>query len=222
MNEPLTLYKFRSLNNFEFVADIILKRRFYAAQFFDLNDLMEGLFQYTPDEKQEYIDEIVKHKRELRICSFSRTYEDILMWAHYADGFKGICFVIRVQKNSSEYVWKSVRYELGTIHVLSQTSGHGDRVAEYLLCRKNRAWEYEKEERALSRNEFIQDGIEITAVLLGQRTTDSMKQSILKLTAGTSIGVWNTKFDTDRNIIVKTDALYVPTSTDHQTSVMQN
>ena len=34
-------YKFRSLKNFEYIADIFCNKRFYAAQFYDLNDPVE-------------------------------------------------------------------------------------------------------------------------------------------------------------------------------------
>ena len=51
-------YKFISLNNFNHVADIICNQRFYAAQFFDLNDPMEGLFNHDDGIKKNYIREI--------------------------------------------------------------------------------------------------------------------------------------------------------------------
>ncbi len=38
----MKLYKFKSLANFEYVADIIINKRLYAADFTELNDPMEG------------------------------------------------------------------------------------------------------------------------------------------------------------------------------------
>lgn len=207
MNEPLTLYKFRSLNNFEFVADIVLNQRFYAAQFFDLNDPMEGLFSYTPRDKREYVDEIVKQKRKLRICSFSRTFEHILMWAHYADGFKGICFEATVLKDSADFRRAHVTYDNALLSPSNNPAISEASFAHILLSNKNKAWEYEEEERTLSEKEFIQDGIEISAILLGTRTPAHMKSIIVKLVEGTPIKVYNTALCTVQNKIIRSDEL---------------
>jgi len=87
----MKVYKYRSLCNFDFIADILCNQRFYASSFFDLNDPMEGLFYCEAGTKQEYIEAIVRGKEKLRICAFSKDRKNVLLWAHYADGFKGIC-----------------------------------------------------------------------------------------------------------------------------------
>jgi hypothetical protein len=204
MNNSLTLYKFRSLNNFEFIADIILNKQFYAAQFFDLNDPMEGFFRYDKRAKNEYINDIVKRKKKLRICSFSHTYENILMWAHYADGFKGVCFEVKVQNESNDFKRTPVTYNTA---ITPLTNNPIKEIAQTILSQKNKSWSYEKEIRTLSTKKFIKEGIEITAILLGQRIPEPLKNLILKLTEGTSIEVWNTKLDTEQNEIIKADRL---------------
>jgi hypothetical protein len=141
MEDTLTLYKFRSLNNFEFIADIILNQRVYAAQFFDLNDPMEGLFKYTHEHEAAYIDEVVKEKKRCRICSFSRTSENILMWSHYADGFRGVCIEVKVPASGNDYLREEVHYVRGAPYLLPAARGNIDIVAQFLLTNKNRAWE---------------------------------------------------------------------------------
>jgi len=57
------LYKYRSLKNFQFIADLLVNNRFYAATFSELNDPMEGLFLYAmgiPGEiciRRNYLEE---------------------------------------------------------------------------------------------------------------------------------------------------------------------
>ncbi|MEK6627785.1 MAG: hypothetical protein AABY53_04095, partial [Bdellovibrionota bacterium] len=92
----MTLYKFKSLRNFEFVSDIICNKRFYAANFLDLNDPMEGQFYHDPDTKKEFLEEIIQGKHKIKICSFSKDYGNLLLWAHYSDSFRGICFEVEV------------------------------------------------------------------------------------------------------------------------------
>ena len=48
--EP-TFYKYRSLENWRFVLDIFLNKRFYAAPFASLNDPMEGRYYYVGNRK---------------------------------------------------------------------------------------------------------------------------------------------------------------------------
>jgi hypothetical protein len=59
----LILYKYRSLKNFQFIADTLVNNRFYAATFSELNDPMEGLFLYAMGipgeicERRNYLEE---------------------------------------------------------------------------------------------------------------------------------------------------------------------
>ena len=128
----MKVYKYRSLNNFEFVADILCKQRFYASSFFDLNDPMEGLFEYKPGTKQKYIDSIVMGKQKLRICSFSRDPENLLLWAHYADGFKGVCIELDIKKprdNSFKIV--KVTYEPGRLLFTNEAGQQVDKMPQF-------------------------------------------------------------------------------------------
>ncbi len=61
----LILYKYRSLKNFQFIADTLVNNRFYAATFSELNDPIDqrGRFDYQEslreagDEEANKIDE---------------------------------------------------------------------------------------------------------------------------------------------------------------------
>ena len=179
----MKLYKYRSLRKFDFVADILCHQRFHTSSFFDLNDPMEGLFEYPESTKQEYIDAIVEGKRKLRICAFSKDCKNILLWAHYADGFKGICIEVDVNKSKLKNC-KIVTVEYSS-QLVSFSNNHRHRVDEMpriILSKKNKVWKYEKEVRTLSRDEYIHDGASIKSILLGLRTPKILKESIFRIT----------------------------------------
>ncbi len=179
----MKVYKYRSLTNFEFVADILCEQRFYASSFFDLNDPMEGLFEYEAGTKQEYIDAIVWGKKKLRVCSFSRNWENLLLWAHYADGFKGVCIELDLKKpRNNAFKIARVTYEPGRLLFSNDAGQQVDKMPSKILSRKNVAWEYEKEVRTLSQHKYIRDGITIKSVLLGLRTPHVLKQAIVRMT----------------------------------------
>lgn len=94
----MRLYKFKSLADFEFVADIIMNNRLYAADFRSLNDPMEGLF-HNYGSKKSIIDSIDAAKQKHLVCSLSKDCTSPLLWAHYADGFKGVCIEVEVNEN---------------------------------------------------------------------------------------------------------------------------
>ena len=48
MSQPL-LYKYRSLDNWKFLLDILINKRLHAARFQDLNDPMEGRYYYEDE-----------------------------------------------------------------------------------------------------------------------------------------------------------------------------
>ena len=202
-SEALTImkvYKYRSLRNFDFVADIICNRRFYAAPFFELNDPMEGLFEYPADTKKEYIAAIVKGKRKLRICSFSKDPNNPLLWAHYADGFRGVCIEVDLQSLQREDCKiVPVKYPPTRSRFSNDAKELVDRMPEKFLSRKSTAWEYEKEVRTLSKGEYVQDGITVKSVLLGIRTPDVLKEAIAKI-APRDIHVYETQISDSNNI----------------------
>ena len=81
------LYKYRSLDNFKYFVDIILKNRLYAAKYRDLNDPMEGHYYYRRGELDRNLrDRLTEEKGILRICSLSRTNNNELMWSQYTNG----------------------------------------------------------------------------------------------------------------------------------------
>ena len=66
--EQETYYKYRSLQDFERILDIIVNKRLYGAVYKDLNDPMEGKFNKDGLERNDF-NEIYTHLKRTRICS---------------------------------------------------------------------------------------------------------------------------------------------------------
>ena len=196
----MKVYKYRSLRNFDFVADILCNLRFHAASFFELNDPMEGLFTYPADTKKEYIDAIVQGKKKLRICSFSKDPKNPLLWAHYANGFKGVCIEVDLQNPRCEdYEIVTVEYSTRRNHFSNDARQLVDEMPRKFLSKKSNAWKYEREVRILSKGEYVQDGITIKSVQLGLRTPDVLKKAIARITPQ-DIQVYETQISDSNNI----------------------
>lgn len=83
------LYKYQSLQNLERFLDIIVDNRLYGALYNEMNDPMEGYFQYDPNVNKSLASSILNGKGKRYICSLSKKSNIGLIWTHYAN-FKAI------------------------------------------------------------------------------------------------------------------------------------
>lgn len=144
---------------------------------------MEGLFEYPESTKKEYIDAIVEGKKKLRICAFSKDRKNILLWAHYADGFKGVCIEVDLKERKLvDYETVAVEYSSHRVSFSNNARRLVDEMPRIILSKKSSVWKYEKEVRTLSRDEYIHDGVSIKSVLLGIRTPKILKEAIFRIT----------------------------------------
>ncbi len=182
----MKLYKYKSLANFEFVADILLNKRLFASDFNNLNDPMEGDFN-KDYASSGYFKIITDEMNKIKICSLSRNMSNPILWAHYADGFKGIC--IEVEINESILTpYKIVYSEFNPIpsEGYRGLQGKDEEVTPHdwamtALKGKYEAWKYEDEYRLFSDSKYISEGLSITAIYFGTRTSDFYKNLIHKL-----------------------------------------
>lgn len=203
----MKLYKYKSLDNFEHVAEIICKNRFHAAQYFELNDPMEGLFNCEEGTKKEYIDEIREGKTRLRICSFSKDPGNPLLWAYYADGFRRICIEVEIDERSPDFDIAEVEYSPVRLHFSNKAARLRGELPRVILRQKAKEWSVEKEVRLLSSSEYLQHGIKIRRILLGLRTPEVLKKAITQL-AASDVEIRNTKIASRSNRIVAGEQIY--------------
>jgi len=167
------LYKYRSLDNFKFVLDILVNQRFFATTYEDMNDPMEGAYTYDQNMPQEAIEAFKKHYKDIKFCSLSKIPDNPLMWAHYSNGARGIVIGVELKNGSDS---RQVKYD-GPSHLLANKETTKER-AKRVLCYKNDFWGYEQEVRIFAeKSKYVP--IKVKQVIFGEKA-DKTEKSILK------------------------------------------
>ena len=138
----MTLYKYKSLDHFEFFMDLLIKKRLYGATFNELNDPMEGFFISENFSETEW-EAMREAKKKVRICSLSKTYDNALMWAHYADEHKGCCIEVEIPDST----WKCLEVQYQSTMPKLISGINPDEAIETIFGVKSDFWSYEQEVR---------------------------------------------------------------------------
>lgn len=146
MKENPVFYKYKSLQSFEFLLDMVLKERLYAAQYNELNDPMEGVIKVDNTVPRDREQEWEKILSDLRIVCFTKDPKNSLMWSHYADGGKG-CLIEFELLNGQEchkisYIKKPI------LNDKDITTSKAIEILKY----KDKPWKYESEYRCILQN----------------------------------------------------------------------
>ncbi len=170
------LYKYRGIKELRYFVDIILNQRLYAAPYFDLNDPMEGHYLYEKGKLNPKVRSLIKgDKEKTRICSLSRVKDNELMWAHYAEGHRGVAIGVSIDNKKHQVV--PVIYDgLPKISNLSLRFP----TAQEILSHKLKVWSYEEEIRVFTDNKHYVD-IKVEEILLGRSMSNQDKSFITKL-----------------------------------------
>jgi hypothetical protein len=140
----------------------------------------------------------------MAILSLNQSNSDIIVWSHYADEHRGICFEFTLEGLRKDF-WKNpynvdadVNYELNPIDILNQLSFNDDgnidgvrltaSIIRALWESKHKNWEYEGEIRFFHQDEKIYEGKNgiakkfdpnnLTSIYYGIRTPKTTKQCI--------------------------------------------
>lgn len=150
------------------IIDIIINKHLYAASHRQLNDPMEGYYLSRENLPQNLRNEIRNQKSDYRICSFSQDDSKKLMWAHYANGFRGIVIGFTTKERVH-----SVQYNgLLEINIL-QYNNYQDLTPVFL--NKMEEWAYEEESRVVLNNSGEYIDIEPIEIIFGLRVDESLK-----------------------------------------------
>lgn len=177
---PETFYKYRSIQDFKRFVDILVHNRLYATEFDNLNDPMEGVFEYSTNIDSSIIGNLKSEKFKTKICSLSKTPYNDLMWSFYADEHKGCCIEVEPVGNS----WTRLDVDYGsTIYNLTANSS-----VEDILSRKSKHWEHEQEVRFIKtldpkKNVRISSylKVKIKTIYLGIRMDEKDKNLVRKI-----------------------------------------
>jgi hypothetical protein len=134
------------------------------------------------------VRDIERLRNELRICSLSEINNSIMMFSHYADGHRGLCFEFRVDDSNFFDALDSVKYppDFPKFHPFRDDRHNQLVQAEFLT--KSPDWSYEREWRiikaapqpALYR---IPDKA-LTGIIFGCQTSEENKQLVNAINAG--------------------------------------
>jgi hypothetical protein len=188
--QPPRLYRYRSLEEFDREIEAIEETYLFCADFKSLNDPMEGLYSSSQnlresDDYRAVRQSIRDNKSDIGMCSFSEVRNHELMWAHYADQFKGICISYSLSK-----LLKALPDEITLVRMFYNETeptiypSHRDhsQVAKMIFSYKNYRWLYEREWRMFAPlgKAYYQDAECVTRVYLGSRIKGSHRNQITR------------------------------------------
>jgi hypothetical protein len=160
------LFKYRGLEPWEHFLDILVNQRLHSATFQSLNDPMEGIFTYSQDKvAPSFIEQMISNKRQLRICSLSKTHNNTVMWSYYATAHKGVVLGVTVNNGVSNVVAvQDVTYARDNVF-RGFLGSDAFTEARKVLSKKLSAWKHEKEVRVFSKTDFVP--VSLRALYLG-------------------------------------------------------
>lgn len=205
----MKLYKYRSLENFEYILDILLNERLYCAPYDKLNDPFEGVFLsvkymggfntlsigHTPLNSGKTVKTLMSISElsipgGTRVCSLSASISDIRLWSHYANGHTGIAIEIEVDESNKQ---------LHKVDYVDQLQEFGNTIlttpaSTQILQVKSHHWLHENEYRLITDEEYYSVNEKITGIYLGPRTSPLM-QEILMRSVSNAIPIFATKLN---------------------------
>lgn len=187
--EPLRLFRYRSLAHIDCEMDAIEKGYLYCAPYLKLNDPMEGLFTSShvlrgSKNHHEISAAIRDNKARLGMCSFSEVRDHELMWAHYADQFRGVCIAYslsRLLASLADSVAFVRMFYHDKVPVVRHMSEEPSRLARMVLSYKNYRWLYEREWRMFAPiGEAHYETVAcVTHVYLGSRIERDKREQVM-------------------------------------------
>lgn len=163
-------YKYRSLKDIERFFDILENKRLYASLYKDMNDPMEGFYYNNNLLENIRVEKIKIEKLRNKICSFSGECDSKLMWAHYADSFRGVAIGFETSENVIPVKYDGL--------YLADNSLNNEILTVNIFHYKLREWKYENEYRVITR---IKNHIKIrpTNIIFGLNVPPLMKEHLI-------------------------------------------
>lgn len=216
----MKVYKYRGSDDraiFERDLYSIEKNYFWAPDFSNLNDPCETTISSDTLIKQskfvlpflgenssekfqpvmEALDNILAHTEKMGIYSLSKTFDDELLWAHYANSHKGFCIeydleiLLDTYKSNNLYSF-SVIYKKEPPSVAFKdiiNSGNSETLIHKMAGYKSLRWKYEEEIRIIT-DDFGEHsyGFEaVKSIYFGNRMIENDKVEIMNRLKGRGI-----------------------------------
>lgn len=184
------------------------------------NELMK--FINTPQNNLYLSDynnykKIIKHKlktfisktqKEVKICSFSESWDNRLMWAHYAKNHTGFCLEYNIKLKNKiifEYgthlypiIYRDKLLDITEDFVNSLLKNpYSSMLPHIMAIVKDKIWEYENEWRILttktSNNEI---SLKPTSIYLGSQMDDLLKKKLRNIADKKKLDIYEVVMDT--------------------------
>ncbi|NUO79793.1 DUF2971 domain-containing protein [candidate division KSB1 bacterium] len=168
------------MENLHFVIDIIFNKRLFCCYSNQLNDIREADVRVGKDQGREveifeFGNEVTKRLRELRVCSLSKSFNNHLLWAHYAGGYTGVAIEVELEDRDVT----DVSYDDNFIFLSDFIAkGSAEDAARQVLTKKYKAWSYEEEVRLITKTEFYPLAYPISRVIVGSRTNPALVSAL--------------------------------------------
>jgi hypothetical protein len=206
---PKHLYRFRRVGDLsELNREIkaINKAYLWCSKYSEMNDPMEGIHRAKRTlltKGNTDFDEIEAAGQNLGICSFTEKWDHEVMWAHYANGFCGICISYdfdKLLKNLPEnHMFTQVSYHERPVAIrkplLRDQRVSNEEKAKVILSTKSHRWLYEREWRLFSpatgEAEYKNKSC-VDQVFLGVRVSEKLKKT-LESALGSDLKVTHTE-----------------------------
>jgi hypothetical protein len=115
------------------------------------------------------------------------------MWAHYADGFKGITLEVDIPEQCRE-VYK-VNYRTNfAFRIRGMRRDHRESAID-ILCSKHREWSYEKEYRIIVDRRYFQIERLPSRVTIGNRAEESTVERVVEMCERFKVPVYQMSVD---------------------------
>lgn len=215
---PLWLYRYRSLGlgllgdtpkgreKFDREMNAILASQVYCGKYKSLNDPMEGFFRPSTRasghaDYRDLIRNLRSEKLALGIGSFSESWDNPIMWAHYADSFQGMCVCystsLLLEDLPEQHDMSRVAYWDKPYYLNLPGLKNTDDRARTVLSAKHLSWSYEREWRLFAPTPGLvqhKPGA-IKSIYLGSRVTAKARQEIERRLEPTGITLHRIKTD---------------------------
>ena len=155
---------------------------------------LEALEQFLLDDKEferirrkasENTQRIYREiEANARVCSFTRRYNSILMWAHYANNHMGFCLKFNMDsmldiKAHARRVTYSRNNNFPVLSSIDIIKKGADWTMGRTLATKHKGWSYEKEWRVLAwESQLYYQKEAVSQVLLGCRSSVGLEQEL--------------------------------------------
>lgn len=140
-----------------------------------LEDITNKRFDY--DVIYKGIDEVMDKRS---ICCFSIIPDDLLMWAHYAEGHKGVCLQYDIAQDTLlDCILKPVIYQDNLIK--SNLLKHDDDIFS-VFTTKSTHWAYEQEYRLINRLGYQKIGYQrgcLKGITFGCKVDSDKKNNLI-------------------------------------------